>query len=70
MKIIKKSLIIVIALVSLFSVWFVARPQKAVAPSENPNFSGKKTCTREAKRCSNGSYVDRSGPDCEFEKCD
>ena len=26
-------------------------------------------CTQEAKQCSDGSYVGRTGPKCEFEKC-
>lgn len=26
-------------------------------------------CTEDAKECSDGSYVSRSGPDCEFEQC-
>lgn len=27
------------------------------------------TCTMEAKECPDGSYVGRSGPNCEFEAC-
>ena len=26
-------------------------------------------CTMEAKECPDGSYVGRTGPNCEFEKC-
>lgn len=26
-------------------------------------------CTQEAKQCSDGSYVSRTGPNCEFEAC-
>ncbi len=29
----------------------------------------QKACTMEAKLCPDGSYVGRSGPDCEFKKC-
>ena len=28
-----------------------------------------KACTQEAKQCSDGSYVGRTGPDCEFAAC-
>lgn len=29
----------------------------------------EKACTMEAKLCLDGSYVGRSGPNCEFAKC-
>lgn len=37
----------------------------------NPDFSAPAQigCTLEAKQCPDGSYVGRTGPRCEFEKC-
>lgn len=34
-----------------------------------PAKSEKTACTMEAKLCPDGSYVGRTGPHCEFEKC-
>ena len=35
-----------------------------------PKISGKNIyCTQEAKLCSDGSYVGRTGPNCEFAEC-
>lgn len=34
-----------------------------------PNLPQKKACTMEAKQCPDGSYVGRTGPNCEFTKC-
>lgn len=31
--------------------------------------TGEKACTQEAKLCSDGSYVGRTGPNCEFSAC-
>jgi hypothetical protein len=28
-----------------------------------------KACTQEAKQCPDGSYVSRTGPNCEFQAC-
>lgn len=33
------------------------------------NTSGTNACTMEAKVCPDGSYVGRSGPNCEFDPC-
>lgn len=38
--------------------------------NENNNqLSKQKACTEEAKLCADGSYVSRTGPNCEFAKC-
>ncbi len=41
-----------------------APPLQAVEPIEKP-----KVCTQEAKQCPDGSYVSRTGPNCEFQAC-
>ncbi len=44
-----------------FSIWQLSKPS-AAQPSSI-------ACTQEAKLCSNGSYVARTGPNCEFAAC-
>lgn len=44
-------------------------PRATLAPSSAPIPITTKACTQEAKRCSNGTYVSRTGPNCEFETC-
>jgi hypothetical protein len=41
------------------------------SPTEykNPNEEEPVACTMEAKLCSDGSYVGRTGPNCEFTAC-
>lgn len=34
-----------------------------------PNSNNPIMCTMDAKQCPDGSYVGRTGPNCEFEKC-
>ena len=36
---------------------------------ENPKEKEPVVCTMEAKLCSDGSYVGRTGPNCEFTAC-
>ncbi|MEK7669318.1 MAG: hypothetical protein AAB350_01875 [Patescibacteria group bacterium] len=36
---------------------------------KNPNDTPSVACTMEAKLCPDGSYVGRTGPNCEFEDC-
>jgi hypothetical protein len=38
-------------------------------PTEVGDTSGGVVCTMEAKLCPDGSYVGRSGPNCEFAPC-
>lgn len=37
--------------------------------SKNPAYRDSGVCTADAKLCSDGSYVGRSGPDCKFTAC-
>lgn len=36
---------------------------------KNPNQKAPVACTMEAKLCPDGSYVGRTGPNCEFSPC-
>jgi hypothetical protein len=44
-------------------------PPSSVAPLTPPPPLSGVYCTMDAKQCSDGSYVGRSGPNCEFKKC-
>lgn len=49
-----------------------AKPRCMIAETSDmcpPSMVQKKFCTMEAKQCPDGSYVGRSGPNCEFEAC-
>jgi hypothetical protein len=61
--------VVVIALGGLTLYYAAQRPStpppsQAVKPPEGP-----KACTQEAKQCPDGSYVSRTGPNCEFAAC-
>ena len=49
----------------------IANQKEAVLVSLNNKHSesSQKACTQEAKQCSDGSYVSRTGPNCEFAVC-
>ena len=44
-------------------------PRSTLAPTSAQIPITTKACTQEAKLCPNGTYVARSGPNCEFETC-
>jgi len=58
----KNVAIILLALICLIGIFFLYR-KTVVAPIE------PRACTEEAKQCPDGSYVGRTGPNCEFTKC-
>src|SRR3989338_11359344 len=41
----------------------------SITPSQTENTDRKIFCTQEAKQCPDGSYVGRTGPNCEFTEC-
>ncbi|GEM_PF-2658339 len=41
----------------------------SIAPSQTEKTDRKIFCTQEAKQCSDGTWVGRTGPNCEFSKC-
>ena len=54
------ALIIIVLLTSLLAgTYFLGKNSK----------TGEKACTQEAKLCPDGSYVGRTGPNCEFSAC-
>lgn len=61
-------LFLILALVSLLVVFELFSKQLFPFANTNNN-NGQIACTMEAKLCPNGSYVARSGPNCEFATC-
>ena len=59
----KKVLIGVLAIIVIIGVLFFLNKKEVVSPTDAV------FCTQEAKLCSDGSYVGRTGPQCEFTKC-
>ncbi len=50
-------------------VSFAAFLNYSIWQLNSPTNGGQVACTQEAKLCSDGSYVDRTGPKCEFAAC-
>ncbi|MDE2399938.1 MAG: hypothetical protein KGL67_02950 [Patescibacteria group bacterium] len=75
----KSTIIILIAIVILIGASFLIYKSPATAPSIIPNISTNSNnpanptspvaCTQEAKQCPDGSYVGRTGPNCQFAQC-
>src|SRR3989344_4414359 len=65
-------LIIAIGLAVLFggAIYSIVSQNLQPAPSTSPTPGySPVACTMEAKQCPDGSYVGRSGPNCEFAEC-
>ncbi|MEK7635180.1 MAG: hypothetical protein AAB446_01985 [Patescibacteria group bacterium] len=60
-------LIFIIAVFILGGLLYIYNP----SPTEykNPNEKEPVACTMEARLCPDGSYVGRTGPNCEFTDC-
>ncbi len=63
----KKIFLIPIAIILAGGIWFVSREMQLQRHDDVP--SGVVACTDEAKLCPDGSYVGRTGPNCEFALC-
>lgn len=64
------SIIVALSVMSAAGLlWYMYYPSNQI--SEIPQFenNGQAICTQEAKLCSDGSYVGRTGPNCEFAQC-
>lgn len=65
-------IIIIVAITAGMFVWRVYEMNKVSVSAphsiKNPK-KGNIACTQEVKVCSDGSYVSRTGPNCEFEPC-
>ena len=64
----KTFLIIVIAVGAVMAV-LVFKNKPAMAPENGSASESPVYCTQDAKQCSDGSYVGRQGPNCEFAPC-
>lgn len=70
----KKIFLIPILIIIGGGIWFLASGQLGQS-SNNPNIvpitppNNPVACTMEAKLCPDGSYVSRTGPNCEFALC-
>jgi hypothetical protein len=71
-------IILIIAVTVGVFTWKTMKIEKAIAPVEDQlasknqvgnQQSQPKACTQEAKQCPDGSYVSRTGPNCEFADC-
>lgn len=66
----KTSLLLILCVVALLSVvGFLVYDRVLYTPSTPPPDYTQTACTMEAKQCSDGSYVGRTGPKCEFTPC-
>lgn len=57
-----------LSLFAVLIITFILGTEAIKAQDETKNESGL-ACTMEARQCSDGSFVGRSGPNCEFAKC-
>jgi hypothetical protein len=60
---------IIIAAIAVSCIVYLSEKQATQAPVSDNSNQNKKVCTEEVKQCSDGSYVSRSGPNCEFAVC-
>jgi hypothetical protein len=59
-------ILVFVAVVFVFGgLLYIYNPE----PAEYKNPNEPVACTMEAKLCPDGSYVSRTGPNCEFESC-
>ncbi|OHA92006.1 MAG: hypothetical protein A3J09_00720 [Candidatus Zambryskibacteria bacterium RIFCSPLOWO2_02_FULL_51_21] len=63
----RKTFILIVVLIALAIVAYLLAKNKAAAPGLD---SGEQVfCTMDAMQCPDGSYVGRTGPNCEFSPC-
>src|SRR3989344_5945198 len=58
--------LIIVLIIAGFGAGWLLRGKAAAPKDISPS---PKACTMEAKLCPDGSYVGRTGPNCEFAKC-
>ena len=62
-----KTIILIVVLIILALGAYLMAKNKAIAPGAD---SGEQVfCTMDAMQCPDGSYVGRTGPNCEFSPC-
>ena len=69
MKPLKITMIVLVALTTLMSIFVVGYYYGKNYNNPNAPIDGGVVCTQEAKICPDGSAVGRSGPKCEFSDC-
>jgi len=62
------AIIIIIAMIAVVSFYVFLAPKQNAKIDNGIKSGGGTICTADAKQCPDGSYVGRSGPNCEF-KC-
>jgi len=66
----KTILTVVVLIVLVFAGAMYYRSQKMIDETNAPPVEEEGVaCTMDAKQCPDGSYVGRTGPDCEFAPC-
>jgi len=58
--------ILTLLVLSACSKPIIQQPKQKISPKQAPQAIA---CTQEAKACPDGSYVSRTGPNCEFSIC-
>jgi hypothetical protein len=64
-KVIAAFLVLIVAIISIVFIATRSKPQ-TIFPNPEPQ---PVACTEEAKQCPDGSYVGRTGPQCQFAAC-
>jgi len=62
----KQFIYAIIALIILSGIYMILPKNISQAPTDNPNEAEPVFCTMDAMQCPDGSYVGRTGPNCEF----
>jgi hypothetical protein len=66
----KTKIITILVIAILFIVGYMYyQKDPAVSPVVPGRNDDSTFCTADVKECSDGSYVSRSGPDCQFAEC-
>lgn len=63
-----KAILLIIAILVIAAGLIIFLP-KTIPATPPPPITKPRACTTDAKLCPNGSYVSRTGPNCEFAKC-
>jgi len=62
----KQFIYAIIALIILSGIYMVLPKNVSQIPKDNPEEAEPVFCTMDAMQCPDGTYVGRTGPNCEF----
>jgi len=62
-------LIVLVLSAGLYFTWVTYYEHNATDDTQQADVTNQTVCTQDAKLCADGSYVGRSGPNCEFDAC-